>query len=85
MVDTIDGQVLYQGRWVPRKYFRAFVYNSMGQKLCESYDEFQKDISSGIWWSEPLSTNSNIEEIEKDNVVSIKAKRGRKCRSQVKA
>lgn len=83
--ETIDGQVLYLGRWVPRKHFRAFVYNSNGSKLCNSYDEFEQCINSGVWSSaipEKLKPCHAI--TNQDNVVSIKNKRGRKCRSQVK-
>lgn len=80
---TVDGQVLYLGRWVPRDSFRVFVYNTSGQKLCNSYDEYQKLISSGTWWAEKQDVHP-LKQPSKDNVVSIKNKRGRKCRSQAK-
>lgn len=84
MHDTIDGQVLYLGRWVPRDSFRAFVYNSGDKKLCNSYDEYQLSVSSGQWFAEPvIESNQTCEVTNLKNVVSIK-KRGRKCRSQVK-
>ena len=69
-----DTQVLYLGRWVPREHFRAFVYNSTGTKLVENYEDFSKLISSGVWFAE----KKDIE----GKVVSIKSKRGRKCRNQ---
>ena len=84
MQEKVDGQVLYLGRWVPRDSFRAFVYNSSGQKLCNSYDDYEKAISSGAWKAEPrekLTIDCDV--INVTNVVSIK-KRGRKCRNQVK-
>jgi hypothetical protein len=84
---TVDGQVLYLGRWVPRDSFRVFVYNANGQKLCNSYEEYQTAISSGIWWAERgrVVEAEPIHQQLSDNVVSIKKKRGRKCRSQAKA
>jgi len=78
-VIMIDTQVLYMGRWVSREHFKAFVYNNEGQKLAKSYQEFIDLISSGVWQAEPLS-----EEKEENNVVPIKAKRGRKCQNQRK-
>ncbi len=35
-----ETQVLYNGKWVEKKHFRAFVYNAEGQKLAKSYDDF---------------------------------------------
>ena len=74
----VDAQVLYLSRWVDRASFREFVYNSEGQKLCNSYDEFSEAISSGIWAAEPHVGNA-------DNVVTIRQKRGRKCQNLNKA
>jgi hypothetical protein len=45
-----EGQVLYCGRWVDKKIFRAFVYDDKGsQKLANSYPEFESLIASGLW------------------------------------
>ena len=78
----LDKQILYDGRWVSREHFKAFVYNSEGQKLAKSYQEFSDLISSGVWQAvKPKPAESAPVE---DNVVSIKAKRGRKCQSQRK-
>ena len=77
---TVDNQVKYLGRWVDRDTFRAFVYNSSGKKLCNSYDEFERLISSGVWKDSEHET-----EIEIDNIVSMKKRRGRKCQNPVKA
>lgn len=74
----LDEQVLYQGRWVSREHFRAFVYNSTGQRIAESYQEFSDLISSGIWFVDKLDITS-------DNVVDIKPKRGRPCQNPNKA
>lgn len=84
-----DTQVLYLGRWVSREHFRAFVYNKEGKKLVNSYDEFSKLISSGIWEAEPIKANFNQPELleskqitnEENNIVAIKPKRGRKCQN----
>ena len=78
VVMSLDKQVLYKGRWVSREYFAAFVYNSTGQKLAKTYDEFSELISSGIWFE-------TKQPIASDNVVDIKPKRGRKCHNQQKA
>lgn len=56
-------QVYYDGRWVSRNNFRAFVYNENGQKLAKSYDEYLKLIESGLWFSsrdEKKPTEPNI-------------------------
>ncbi len=45
-----SGQVEYLGRWVDTLHFRAYVYNDSGQKLANSYAEFQDLISSGLWF-----------------------------------
>ncbi len=74
----LDTQVLYLGRWVSREFFRAFVYNSTGQKMANSYQEFSDLISSGIWFADKLDINPT-------NVVDIKPKRGRPCQSRNKA
>lgn len=77
----MDSQILYNGRWVPREHFRAFVYNHGTEKLVNSYDEFMKMIASGLWFADradipkPIAKND-----ETHNVVQIK-KRGRKCRN----
>lgn len=61
-------QVLYQGRWVNRNHFRAFVYNGESQKLANSYDEYSKLIESGLWFS-------SLHEVQPKQPVSIKQSR----------
>ena len=46
----VSGQFEYMGRWVDKKHFRTFVYNEIENKLAESYEEYQKLISSGLWY-----------------------------------
>jgi hypothetical protein len=74
MSQLLDTQVLYDGRWVSREHFRAFVYNSTGEKLAKTYQEFSDLISSGSWFADKKDIKSN-------NVVDIKPKRGRKCQN----
>lgn len=62
-------QVLYQGRWVNRDHFRAFVYNEKEQKIANSYDEYTKLIESGLWFS-------SKEDIGKEAKPSRKPKHG---------
>jgi hypothetical protein len=85
MSQVIDTQVLYQGRWVSKEHFCAFVYNSTGEKLAKSYKEFSDLISSGVWFATksdiPL-TPSNSMELEDEKVVEIKTKRVKKCLNQ---
>jgi len=76
----VDEQVLYLDRWVSKKHFRAFVYNSTGQKIAENYQEFSDLIASGIWFAKKEEVPTDT-----DNVVDIKPKRGRKCHNQLKA
>lgn len=49
--DEESPQVLYQGRWVPRQYFRTWVFNAETQKLANSYKEYSDLIESGLWFS----------------------------------
>lgn len=77
-MDKPDNQVLYNGRWIPKAHFRAFVYNSTERRLAKSYDEYSTMISSGAWFAEPQLKSD-------ENVVSMKdAKRGKECRNQAK-
>lgn len=47
-----NSQVFYNGRYVDRKTFRAFVYNEDSQQLAKSYEEYEKLIGSGLWFSD---------------------------------
>ncbi len=85
MSEEVDKQVLYLGRWVSREHFRAFVYNSSGEKMANSYQEFSDLISSGVWFAEKQDIPKKDEENEATNVVAIKPKRGRKCQNLNKA
>lgn len=58
-------QVFYQGRWVGRDNFRAFVYGANCQKLANSYDEFEKLIGSGSWYSTKEEVVSSFPSVRK--------------------
>lgn len=73
----IEKQVLYLGRWVLRDHFCAFVYNSEGEKLTKSYDEFSDAISSGHWFAEKKDVPK-----ESLKVVKIKSGKGKKWQNQ---
>lgn len=43
--------VLYLGRMIPKKGFRAYVYSVDGKSLLvNSWPEFEKQIASGVWF-----------------------------------
>lgn len=43
---------VYLGRIIEKKHFRAFIYGSNGEKkLVESWDEFEANMQSGIWFA----------------------------------
>ena len=43
---------IYLGRIVSKKYFRTFVYAPDGsKKLVESWDDYEKHMESGLWFS----------------------------------
>lgn len=60
-------QVLYQGRLVDRDTFRAFVYDAEGtQVLAQNYDEYQKLVGSGIWFSTQAEAIKTLTEGQKE-------------------
>jgi len=61
---------IYLGRIVSKENFRTFVYSPYGsKKLVESWDEFEKEMASGLWFSTKKDALSRI--------VIEKPKRGR--------
>jgi hypothetical protein len=57
--------VLYDGRIVPKQGFRVFIYGFDGQtKLVESWEEYQENISSGVWFSH--ADNPKLSKISPD-------------------
>lgn len=59
--DPLPQQVEYQGRWVDKAHFRAFVYNEKEQKLAGSHEEYEKLISSGLWFSCRSDVENHLE------------------------
>ena len=48
---NMEPQFLYLGRWVSKTHFRAFVYSDNGSKLVNSYEEFEKEVATGLWFA----------------------------------
>lgn len=67
---------IYLGRIVDKKNFRAFIYGKNGEKkLVESWDEFEANIQTGIWFA-------SHEDIVSDSVKpKLKAKRKPKSKA----
>ena len=64
----IEDQIMYLGRWVSLKNFRAYVYNATTSKLANSYDEFKKLIESGLWFA-------TLADVEPKHPVQIRSAR----------
>ena len=55
--------VIYNGRPVKKDGFRAFIYSPKGfRKIAESWDEFQRDVSSGVWFATKEQAEKLMEE-----------------------
>ena len=53
---------VYLGRIVEKEHFRTFVYAPDGkQKLVESWDEFERCMESGLWFSTKEDATTRIE------------------------
>lgn len=47
-----DSPAIYNGRIVSKGSFRTFIYAPCGKKkLVESWDQFQKHMETGVWFS----------------------------------
>ena len=55
--DIVD-QVNYEGRWVDRKTFRAFVYSKTEEKLANNFEEYEFLLASGLWFATKDLTKS---------------------------
>lgn len=52
---------IYQGRIVEKKNFRAFIYAPDGsQRLVESWDEFEANMQSGVWFATAEDAKASI-------------------------
>lgn len=48
----VGEHVIYLGRTIPKEGFRAFIYSyNDEQKLVNSWDEYEKNIATGVWFS----------------------------------
>jgi|GEM_PF-3324574 len=56
----VHGQIEYMGRWVDKAHFRVFVYNETEQKITDSYEEYEKMISSGLWFDTKASAIASL-------------------------
>jgi hypothetical protein len=53
---------IYLGRIVEKKHFRAFIHAPDGAKrLVESWDEFEANMQSGVWFATPEDAKASIE------------------------
>jgi hypothetical protein len=43
-------QVFYNGRWVDKDFFMAFVYSIDNQKLANNHKEYESLIATGLWF-----------------------------------
>jgi hypothetical protein len=52
---------IYLGQIVDKKFFRTFVYSMDGsKKLVESWDEYERHMESGLWFSTQEDAKSRI-------------------------
>ena len=58
----------YLGRLVSKENFRAFIYAPNGvKKLVNSWDEFEKEMASGLWFA-------TIDEAQEPKVMAAKTR-----------
>lgn len=59
---------IYLGRIVEKKNFRAFIYGPNGeQRLAESWEEFEANMQSGIWFAtreDAVASKAPVEDAE---------------------
>ena len=57
---------IYLGRLVSKVNFRAFIYSADGsQRLVESWEEFEANMQSGVWFATLEDAKSSIAQVEK--------------------
>lgn len=64
----MDGTpAMYLGRIVSKENFRAFIYAPDGsQRLAESWEEFEANMQSGVWFATPEDAKGSVAEKPKD-------------------
>lgn len=78
--ETMKGTpAIYLGRIVPKENFRAFIYAMDGSKrLVESWDEFEANMQSGLWFATAEDAKARIPVAEE----KPKAARARKPKKE---
>ncbi len=65
-----EGTVFFEGREVPVRGFRAFVYGKNGvKKVANSWIEYQGHLATGFWFSSEIPPT--VETIEEPKVEAI--------------
>lgn len=58
---------IYLGRLVSKENFRAFIYApNGGQRLVESWEEFEANMQSGVWFATPEDAQASIAVVEEE-------------------
>lgn len=58
---------IYLGRIVEKKNFRAFIYGANGERrLVESWEEFEANMQSGIWFASVEDAEASKVKVELD-------------------
>lgn len=74
---------IYLGRIINKENFRAFIYGPNGQRrLVESWDEFEANMQSGVWFATQEEANESISPSKEEEPVQAdeKPKSNRKPR-----
>lgn len=73
-------QVYYNGRWVDKDHFRAFVYSIDNQKLAQSHKEYEELIATGLWFDNRAQAvdAKKIADSPKAEVLELKQSKARK-------
>ena len=61
-------QVIVKGKWVEKELFRAWIYGHDGAaKIAESHLEYEKELASGKWFSEPPVVSQKVRKQKDDD------------------
>jgi hypothetical protein len=80
---------VYNGKIVDRHKFRAFIYNSDGQKkLVESWDEYEKHMQTGLWFSKKKEADAMNElknAAEKEAEIVVQKPKKQRVKKEMKS
>jgi hypothetical protein len=78
----IEPQFMYLGNLTNKRHFRAFVYGEGAPKLAKNYEEFEKYVSSGLWFQsvEEFMSSKEIKKPEKSEKPKISYKTQKKTK-----